>query len=92
LGSFNLDEIDSLNRFVVVFFETAELRAKNRQDITMDFWRENIDRIIAFNDKKLLDGKGQVSATQMEQVVEQAYSVFDANRKKEAPRMPMMTI
>ena len=37
------DELDSLNRFVVVFLETAELRAKNRQDITMDFWRENID-------------------------------------------------
>jgi hypothetical protein len=29
------DELDSLNRFVVVFLETAELRAKNRQDITM---------------------------------------------------------
>ncbi len=47
----NEDEIDSLNRFVVVFLETAELRAKNRQDITMDFWRSNIDRIIEFNDK-----------------------------------------
>lgn len=40
------DEIDSLNRFVVVFLETAELRAKNRQDITTDFWRENVDKII----------------------------------------------
>ena len=47
------DELDSLNRFVVVFLETAELRAKNRQDITMDFWRENIDRIIEFNDKEV---------------------------------------
>lgn len=48
------DELDSLNRFVMVFLETAELRAKNRQDITMDFWRENIDRIIEFNDKEVL--------------------------------------
>ena len=40
------DEIDTLNRFVMVFLESAELRAKNRQDITMDFWRENIDKII----------------------------------------------
>jgi hypothetical protein len=46
------DEIDSLNRFVVVFLETAELRAKNRQQITMSFWHENVDRIIEFNDKK----------------------------------------
>ena len=34
------DEIDNLNRFVTVFLETAELRAKNRQDITMAFWKE----------------------------------------------------
>jgi virulence protein len=39
------DEIDTLNRFVMVFLESAELRAKNRQDITMDFWRENIEVI-----------------------------------------------
>jgi hypothetical protein len=40
------DEIDNLNRFVTVFLETAELRAKNRQDITMAFWKENIDKIL----------------------------------------------
>jgi len=48
------DEIDTLNRLVVVFLESAELRAKNRQDITMDFWQENVDKIIEFNDKKAL--------------------------------------
>lgn len=37
-------EIDSLNRYVTVFLETAELRAKNRQDIIMKFWMENVDR------------------------------------------------
>ncbi len=75
------DEIDSLNRFVVVFLETAELRAKNRQDITMDFWRENIDRIIEFNDKKLLQHKGSVSHAQMEATVDAIYEKFDAQRK-----------
>ncbi len=43
------DEIDTLNRLVVIFLETAELRAKNRFDITMKFWRENVDRILTFN-------------------------------------------
>ena len=33
------NEIDSLNRYVTVFLETAELRAKNQQDITMNFWK-----------------------------------------------------
>lgn len=75
------DEIDSLNRFVVVFLETAELRAKNRQDITMDFWRENIDRIIEFNDKKLLTNRGNISKEQMEKMVEKVYLEFDTKRK-----------
>ena len=75
------DEIDSLNRFVVVFLETAELRAKNRQDITMDFWRENVDKIIAFNDKKLLTDRGSISNAQMEKMVEKVYQEFDRQRK-----------
>ncbi len=79
----NEDELDSLNRFVVVFLETAELRAKNRQDITMDFWRENIDRIIEFNDKELLKGYGTISHTQMEKMVEKVYLAFDEKRKNE---------
>ena len=75
------DELDSLNRFVVVFLETAELRAKNRQDITMNFWRENIDRIIEFNDRELLTHKGSVSNVQMESLVEKLYVQFDNKRK-----------
>lgn len=35
------DEIDSLNRLVVIFLESAELRVKNRQDLTLSFWRNN---------------------------------------------------
>ena len=77
------DELDSLNRFVMVFLETAELRAKNRQDITMDFWRENIDRIIEFNDKEVLKNKGSISHTQMEKMVEKVYATFDEKRKKQ---------
>lgn len=77
----NEDELDSLNRFVVVFLETAELRAKNRQDITMYFWHENIDRIIQFNDKPILDHKGTISHAQMEELVGGVYEKFDALRK-----------
>ena len=77
------DELDSLNRFVVVFLETAELRAKNRQDITMDFWRENIDRIIEFNDKKVLKNNGTISHNQMEKMVEKVYATFDEKRKEQ---------
>lgn len=77
------DELDSLNRFVTVFLETAELRAKNRQDLTTDFWRQNIDKIIELNDKTLLKTAGTISHAQMEKMVEAIYHQFDSNRKVE---------
>ena len=78
----NEDEIDTLNRLVVIFLGTAELRAKNRYDITMKFWHENVDRILAFNEKPLLKGKGTISKAEMEEKVREIYRMFDVKRKK----------
>jgi hypothetical protein len=75
------DEIDTLNRLVVIFLETAELRAKERLDITMSFWKENVDRILEFSDKKVLTGRGSVSSEEMEHNVREIYKAFDARRK-----------
>jgi len=77
----NSDEIDTLNRLVVIFLETAELRAKNRLDITMDFWRKNADTIIQSNDFSLLQGKGMATKQQMKQRALTEYEQFDACRK-----------
>lgn len=75
------DELDSLNRFVTVFLETAELRAKNRRDITINFWRENVDKIIALNDKQLLNHAGSISNAEIEEIVGDVYSKFESKRK-----------
>ena len=79
----NEDELDSLNRLVVIFLETAELRVKNRIDITMRFWKENVDRVLEFNDKAILKGLGSISNKQMDEKVRKIYAQFDANRKLE---------
>jgi hypothetical protein len=76
------DEIDTLNRLVVIFLETAELQAKCRNYITMKFWRENVDGIITYNKKNLLVGAGSVSNAQMEEFVDNVYEKFNAKRKK----------
>ena len=75
------DEIDTLNRLVVIFLETAELRAKNRIDITMKFWRENVDRILEFNEKPLLKRKRKISNAIMKEKVREIYQLFDNKRK-----------
>jgi hypothetical protein len=80
------DEIDSLNRLVVIFLETAELRAKNKKDLTMRYWQENLDKIIAFNDFEVLDNPGKVSHKQMEKKVREHYATFDDKRKKMAAK------
>ncbi len=77
----NEDEIDTLNRLVVIFLETAELRTKNRTDITTSFWQENVDKILAFNDQPLLKSKGKISHKQMENKVREIYQLFDQKRK-----------
>ncbi len=78
----NEDELDTLNRLVVIFLETAELRVKNRIDITMDFWRDNVDKILDMNDKAILNHKGKVTSAQMEKKVKEIYSEFDTVRKQ----------
>lgn len=80
------NEIDSLNRFVVVFLETAELRAKNRQNITITFWQETVDKIIDLNEKNILPNKGKISNKNMEEIVSKIYEKFDKKRKKQEAR------
>lgn len=75
------DEIDTLNRLVVIFLETAELRAKNRQNILMKFWQENVDRILISNDYKKLDHKGKIDGSEMEEKVNEIYGEFDSRRR-----------
>ena len=75
------DEVDTLNRLVVIFLETAELRAKNQQSITMAYWRENVDRLLAFQDKTILQNAGSVTHEAMEQKVREVYTQFDQRRK-----------
>ncbi|HEX2934497.1 MAG TPA: virulence RhuM family protein [Bacteroidales bacterium] len=76
------EEIDTLNRLVVLFLESAELRAKNRMDITIKFWHENVDRMLEFQDKNILRNVGSISNQQMEEKVREIYVTFDKRRKE----------
>ncbi len=76
------DEVDTLNRLVVIFLEQAELRAKLKQDLTLDYWRKNVDRMLAFNEQPVLEGAGSVSREQMKDIAEKRYADFDAKRRQ----------
>lgn len=75
------DEIDTLNRLVVIFLETAELRAKSKKETRMAFWKQNVDQIIASNGFSVLTHAGSVSHEQMEARTGELYAAFDPRRK-----------
>ena len=75
------DEVDTLNRLVVIFLEQAELRVKERKQLTLDYWRQNVDRLLEFNDRPVLQGAGRISAEQMKGIAHERYEAFDARRR-----------
>ena len=75
------DEIDTLNRLVVIFLEQAELRLKQQKELSLDFWRNNVDKMLAFNDQPILEGAGSISRDQMIEAAYKRYESFDQNRR-----------
>ena len=75
------DEIDVLNRLTVLFLDSAELRVKERKDLTLDYWRKNVDNLLDFQNKEVLKNAGAISNKQMENIVDAVYEEFNNRRK-----------
>lgn len=75
------DELDTLNRLVTIFLDSAELRVKMRKTLTINFWQENVDKLITDNEFPLLDNKGSRTRVQADKQVEEIYLEFDRRRK-----------
>ena len=76
------NEIDRLNRLVDIFLTSAEMRVQDRRDLTLDYWRNNVDSLISFQGMEVLQGKGSVSNAEMESYARNVYATFDAKRKQ----------
>lgn len=75
------DEIDTLNRLVSLFLESAELRAKMRKTLTLDYWRGSVDKILQDHDIPLLKSAGKISKPAANELAAAEYEKFDARRK-----------
>ena len=80
------DEVDILNRLVIIFLEQAELRARQQRDLTLDYWQSSVDRMLASNDQPLLDSPGSVSHDDMKTLVTEHYDTFDRKRRHQEKR------
>lgn len=48
----NADEIDGLNRIVVMWLDYAEDQAKRRRQVFLDDWARKLDEFLAFNERR----------------------------------------
>ena len=60
----------------------CEERVKGRRDLTLDYWRKNVDNLLTFQEKDILQGAGSITNYEAEEIVKQVYDVFNAKRKQ----------
>jgi hypothetical protein len=75
-------EIDELNRIVVMWLDYAEDQARRRKQVFMKDWERKLDEFLAFNERKVLPNAGSVSKKSAEEHARQEYERF-AERRRE---------
>lgn len=75
-------EIDELNRIVVMWLDYAEDQARRRKQVFMKDWERKLDEFLAFNERQVLPNAGSVSKKAAEEHARQEYERF-AERRRE---------
>jgi len=78
----NADEIDELNRIVVMWLDFAEDQARRRKQVFLKDWSEKLDAFLRFNDRNVLPGKGRISRQRADALAEAEYEQFSARRRE----------
>ena len=72
------EELQTLNRIVTLYLEFAELKAMQRQPMTMRDWISKLDEFLKISGQKLLDHAGKISAEVAKSKAEQEYRQYHA--------------
>jgi len=75
------DEIDELNRIVVMYLDFAEGRAKRGIPMYMADWMERLDAFLHFNERAVLENLGKVSMEVAKPTAIAEYDAFDRGRR-----------
>ena len=57
---------------------------KSQKDLTLAFWRENVDKLLEFQGQEVMQGNGSISKLAMEDFVKAEYMKFEKIRRGEA--------
>ncbi|MBK7898552.1 MAG: virulence RhuM family protein [Azonexus sp.] len=80
----NGDEIEALDRIVVMYLDYAEDQAARRKTVTMQEWAEKLDAFLSFNERDVLTHAGKLRADVAERLALERYESFDAARREAA--------
>lgn len=74
------DEIKSLERSVTSFFDYIEGIIERKDTFTMREFAESVDKFLTFNEYKILDGKGRISAEDAKEKAINEYKEFNKHQ------------
>ena len=75
------DEIEELNRIVVMFLDFAEDQARRRQQIFLSDWQTRLDEFLRFNDRNVLPDGGSVTRDEANEKAQREYDDFAQRRR-----------
>jgi hypothetical protein len=78
------DDIKKLERAVAAFFDYIERVIEQRNTFTMAGFAESVDKFLAFNEYRVLEGYGSVSREQAEQKALAEYEKFNKQQRIES--------
>lgn len=70
------EELDALNRMVVMYLDYAENQAKRNIPMKMTDWIEKLDAFLVFNDYEVLKNAGKITHNIAKKIAEDAYKIF----------------
>lgn len=80
----NHEEIEALDRIVVMYLDYAEDQAERRKTVTMQEWADKLDAFLSFNERDVLTHAGKLRADVAERLALERYESFDAARRDAA--------
>jgi hypothetical protein len=79
----NAEEIDELNRIVVMFLDYAEDQARRRKQVFLNDWQAKLDDFLKFNERRVLPDAGKVSREAADEKANGEYERFSQRRRSE---------
>jgi hypothetical protein len=75
------EEIDELNRIVVMFLDYAEDQARRRKQVFVKDWQEKLDNFLAFNERRVLPDAGRHTREEADAHARKEFSQFETRRR-----------